>query len=163
MPITVTEASLAPLNARFERSSPEEILKFTWETFGRRAAILSSMQRAGALLCNMAEGAGLSFEVVFVDTGVLHPQTTWTRDQLAKTHRHLEVITLAPRATFEDQTRELGLLYLSKEGQEQCCELRKSEPLRQTRGRWDALVGALRRGEGGSRATVKPFSLDVEM
>lgn len=163
MSLTLTEASLAPLNARFDGSAPEEILRFVWATFGHRAAILSSMQRAGALLCHMADHAGLELEVVFVDTGVLHQQTLWTRDELSRTHPNLRVVTLSPAATFEAQTRDLGLLYLSKEGQERCCELRKSEPLLGAKGRWDALVGALRRGEGGGRSAVKPFSLDVSM
>jgi phosphoadenosine phosphosulfate reductase len=55
------------------------------------------------------------------------------------------------------------VLYLSKEGQERCCELRKSAPLRALRGRYDALVSALRPDEGGARARVQPFGLDAEM
>ncbi|MFT3773767.1 MAG: phosphoadenosine phosphosulfate reductase family protein [Minicystis sp.] len=55
------------------------------------------------------------------------------------------------------------MLYLSREGQERCCELRKTAPLLGVRGRYSALVGALRRDEGGARSVVRPFGLDPAM
>jgi phosphoadenosine phosphosulfate reductase len=137
-------ARLEKLERRLEALAPIEIVSWAHATFGPRAAILSSMQRAGTVLCHMADRAGLAFDVLFVDTGVLHAETLATRDRLAATHPHLRVKTLSPRRTFAEQTREEGLLYVSKEGQERCCELRKSAPLREVRGRYDALVAALR-------------------
>ncbi|AKT36395.1 phosphoadenylyl-sulfate reductase [Chondromyces crocatus] len=159
----ITQADLVPLNQRFEDAAPLDILRFAREVFGERAAILSSMQRAGTALCHMADRAGLDFDVLFVDTGVLHTQTLETRDALASTHRHLRIHTLHPERGFLEQTREEGLLYVTPEGQERCCDLRKTAPLRSVRGRYDALIGALRRGEGGARARVQPFALDVDM
>lgn len=154
---------LATVSSRLEGSSPFEILKWAHETFGARAAILSSMQRAGSVLCHMANHGGLSFDVVFVDTGVLHQETLQTRDELARSHRKLRVVTLSPERTFAEQTRDEGLLYLSREGQERCCDLRKSAPLRAIRGRYDALVSALRRGEGGARAKIGVLAIDEEL
>src|SRR5262249_30792098 len=106
--------------------------------------------------------AGLAFDVLFVDTGVLHTETLRTRDELARTHPRLRVVTLSPAKSFAEQTREEGLLYVSREGQERCCDLRKSAPLRAVRGRYDAFVGALRQREGGARSKVEPFGVDSE-
>lgn len=159
----VTEPSLAALNERLDRASPLEILRFAREAFGDRAAILTSMQRAGSALCHMADRAGLAFDVVFVDTGVLHPETLATRDALAASSPRLRVITLSPAQTMAAQIAERGVLYLSKEGQEACCDLRKSGPLLAARGRWDALVSPLRRDEGGARASVRPLGIDPAM
>ena len=105
----------------------------------------------------------MRFDVVFVDTGVLHQETLGTRDRLASSHGHLRIVTLSPARTFAEQTRDEGLLYLSKEGQERCCELRKSEPLASVKGQYDVLVGALRRGEGGLRDAVEVLALDPQM
>lgn len=159
----ISRVDLEDLNARFKNVDPLEVLRFTHATFGRRAAILTGMQRAGTALCYLADRAGLDFDVLFVDTGVLHQETLATRDELARTHRSLRVRTLVPERTFQQQTAEEGLLYLSREGQERCCELRKSAPLAKVRGEYDALVGALRRGEGGARSAVEPFGIDPEM
>lgn len=161
--LTLDQDALARHNERLRAASPVEVLRFVHETFGARAAILSSMQLAGTALCHVAHEAGLSFDVLFVDTGVLHRETLETRDRLAAAHPGLRVRTLSPARSFADQTRDLGVLYLSKEGQEQCCELRKSDPLRTVRGEYDALVSALRAGEGGARAKVEPLGLDPEM
>lgn len=159
----ITDDDLRALNARLDAMSPEAILAWTWQTFGRRAALLSSMQRAGTALCHMADRAGTGFDVLFVDTGVMHPETLATRDDVARAHRALPVVTLHPARSFAAQTRDEGLLYLSKEGQERCCDLRKSEPLRLVKGRYDALVSALRRDEGGARGGVPVLALDPEM
>lgn len=159
----LTRIELEALNERLEALTPVEILTWAWATFGRRAALLSSMQKAGAALCHMADGAGLGLDVVFVDTGVLHAETLATRDALARTHRRLAVVTLHPARTFAAQTRDEGVLYLTKEGQARCCDLRKSEPLRAVAGRYDALVSALRRGEGGGRAQIRALELDPEL
>jgi phosphoadenosine phosphosulfate reductase len=159
----VTGHELEPLNERLRRAGPLEIIRFAAETFGERAALLSGMQRAGTAMCHLADRAGLRFDVLFVDTGVLHAETLRTRDALAASHPHLRVITLAPGQSFAEQTAAEGLLYLSVEGQERCCALRKSAPLLGVRGRYDALLGALRRDEGDARAQVEPFGLDPEM
>lgn len=156
-------SDLASTNDALATLTPQEILRLVWESFGERAAILSSMQRAGTILCHMADRARLGMDVVFVDTGVLHPETLATRDALAATHPNLRVKTLAPPRSFLDQTREVGLLYLDKEGQERCCDLRKSEPLRAVRGQYDVLVGALRREEGGRRSVVGCVEIDDDL
>ncbi|HEX9294637.1 MAG TPA: phosphoadenylyl-sulfate reductase [Polyangiaceae bacterium] len=159
----VSRRDLESVNGRLEGKAPIEILTWVHRTFGDRAAILSSMQRAGTVLCHMADRAGLPFDVIFVDTGVLHQETLRTRDELARTHPHLRVTTLSPERTFAEQTRDEGLLYLTKEGQERCCELRKNAPLRAIAGRYQALISALRRGEGGARARIGVVEIDPEM
>jgi phosphoadenosine phosphosulfate reductase len=160
----IVDADLvARANERLAKLHPVAILARVHAAFGPKAAILSSMQRSGAILCHMAHRVGLDLDVAFVDTGVLHPETLATRDALQAAHPGLRVVTLQPAETFAAQTRRLGVLYLSKEGQEQCCDLRKSAPLRAVRGQWDALIGALSREEGGRRAAVPFLALDEEL
>jgi phosphoadenosine phosphosulfate reductase len=159
----VTDRDLAALNDRFRDAAPADVLAFVANAFGDRAAILSSMQRSDTALCHLADRARRRLDVLFVDTGVLHAETLATRDALAASCPHLRVVTLRPAQTFAEQTAELGVLYLSKEGQEQCCELRKTAPLLTQRGRYDALLSAIRRSEGGARATVQVFGVDPAM
>ncbi len=159
----VTDQDLARLNERFREAEPLAILRFVQEACRDRAAILCSMQRADTALCHLADRAGLGLDVLFVDTGVLHAETLATRDALAASHPNLRVVTRSPLRTFAEQTAELGVLYVTKEGQEQCCDLRKSAPLRPLRGRYDALLVPIRRDEGGSRKDIQAFGLDPEM
>jgi phosphoadenosine phosphosulfate reductase len=159
----ITDRDLGPLNERFHASRPHDVLRFVAESFLGRTAILSSMQKSDAALCHIADRAGHRLDVLFVDTGVLHQETLATRDALAASCPNLQVLTLRPEKSFADQTAELGVLYLTKEGQEQCCELRKTAPLLALRGRYDVLLSALRRSEGGARAKIEVFGIDPAM
>ena len=159
----VNAETIQRLNDRFAGATPVDVLRFVHATFGPRGAILSSMQRGGCVICHMAERAGLPFDVLFVDTGLLHAETHWTAAELARTHAKLKLVTLAPERSFAQQTAEDGLLYVTRDGQERCCELRKTVPLLQVKGRYDIIVNALRREEGGARSRTKTFALDPRM
>lgn len=159
----VTRRTLDPLNDRFQGGTPLDVLRFAGQVFGERAAILCSMQRACTALVHMADRAGLPFDVIFVDTGALHPETLATRDALAAAHPKMRVLTLHPAQRMAEQIAAEGVLYLTKEGQERCCDLRKTQPLLGVRGRYDALISTLRREEGGARSEVRPFGLDAQM
>jgi phosphoadenosine phosphosulfate reductase len=123
---------------------------------------LSAMQRAGSMVCHMIGQHKLEIPVLFVDTGVNFQETLDTRDRLAREYG-LKIITLTPRLTMEEQTREMGILYLTPEGQKKCCSMRKSEPLLQAKGQFDCLIGSLRRAEGGKRGNIPILSVDPEM
>jgi len=157
-----TQSDLNELNQSFEQDSPVDLLRWTKEIFGDRAAALSAMQRAGSVVCHMIGQQKIDIPVLFVDTGVNFQETLDTRDRVAKEYG-LNVITLLPEQTMEEQTLQYGILYLTPEGQKQCCSLRKSQPLLQAKGRYDCLVGSLRRAEGGRRGNIPILSIDPEM
>ncbi|MCA9059574.1 MAG: phosphoadenylyl-sulfate reductase, partial [Planctomycetaceae bacterium] len=100
--------------------------------------------------------------VLFVDTGVLFPETLQTRDELIRQYG-LEIRTLHPELTMAQQTEKHGVLYLSPEGQKQCCEMRKSEPLDAVKGEFDALIGSLRRSDGGRREGCPILAIDTRL
>lgn len=158
----LTQADLKDLNETLEAHSPQEHLKWATSVFGPRAGILSAMQKAGSVVCHMASALKLKLDVIFVDTGVMFQETLETRDRIQREYE-LPVVTLSPELTMEEQTRQRGVLYLTKEGQEECCELRKTAPLLTARGRYDCLIGSLRRSEGGQRGGVPILAVDPKM
>ncbi len=164
-PMIVSHANLAALDRRLDTLAPVEILRIASEALGPRLAILSSMQRAGTVLCHMADSLRRAepIDVLFVDTGVLHQETLATRDALVRVSPNLRVLTLHPAMSFAEQTRARGVLYLTKEGQEACCDLRKSKPLEAVRGSYQVFISALRRSEGGKRGKVPLVAHDPAM
>lgn len=158
----LSQARLMPLNQSFEERTPEELLRWAKETFGNRVAAISAMQQSGNVVCHMIHRLGLDIPVLFVDTGVMFQETLETRDRLASEY-NLNIRTLHPERTMAEQTSELGVLYLSVDGQKQCCHLRKVEPLLKLRGEYDALIGSLRRVDGGKRGDCPLVAIDVEM
>ncbi len=158
----LTQEDLKPLNAAFEDCPPEDLLRWAKATFGSRLAALSAMQKAGSVVCHMLHSCQLDIPVLFVDTGVMFAETLNTRDRLAREYG-LNIVTLHPELTMDQQTEKHGVLYLSPDGQKDCCRMRKIEPLRSARGRYDGLIGSLRRAEGGRRGDVPILSVDPEM
>lgn len=158
----LTQADLNDLNHLFEERTPLELLQWTKTTFGTRAAMISAMQQAGSVLCHMAYAAGLGLEVLFVDTGVMFQETLDTRDRLIRDYG-LKITSLQPDLTMEEQTRKYGVLYLNSLGQEKCCDMRKNQPLQKVAGKYDALIGGLRRGDGEKRSKVPILAIDPKM
>jgi phosphoadenosine phosphosulfate reductase len=158
----LTQADLADLNETFEERTPQELLAWAKETFGDRVATISAMQEAGCVVCHMLHTASVDIPVVFVDTGVMFQETLDTRDRIASEYG-LRVVTLQPEQSMAAQTTEHGVLYLTAEGQQQCCHMRKVEPLMKVSDKYDALIGSLRRSEGGRRESCPILSVDTEI
>ena len=158
----LTQNDLQALNTAFEERSPEELLRWAKTMFGNRLAALSAMQKAGSAVCHMLHAYRLDIPVLFVDTGVSFPETLATRDRFIREYG-LNVVTLVPKTTMDEQTRQFGVLYLTADGQKQCCQMRKIEPLQAVRGEYDGLIGSLRRAEGGRRGNVPILAIDPGM
>jgi phosphoadenosine phosphosulfate reductase len=157
----LSQADLVDLNQTFEARTPQELIQWASQIFGDRIATISAMQMSGTVVCHMIHSTGSSIPVLFVDTGVMFQETLDTRDRVIKEYG-LNVISLHPELTMEEQTKKHGVLYLTPEGQEQCCHARKVEPLAKVAGQYDALIGSLRRSDGGKRAVCPILSVDVE-
>ncbi len=158
----LSQADLIELNRTFDDRTPAELLQWAKSIFGDRVAALTSMQESGNVICHMLHSIPIDMPLVFVDTGVLFQETLDTRDRLAAAYG-LDIRTLKPKLTMEEQTEKYGVLYLSPDGQKQCCEMRKSEPLDAVKGEFDALIGSLRRADGGRREGCPILAVDTRL
>lgn len=159
---TLTQRQLNQRAKSFEDRTPDELLRWAGETFGNRLAAISAMQQSGSVVAHMISRLKLDIPILFVDTGVMFQETLETRDRIAAEYG-LSVRTLKPALTMEEQIQQRGVLYLSAEGQKECCHLRKVEPLLGVKGQYDALIGSLRRADGGRRGGSPILAIDVEM
>ncbi len=158
----LTQADLINLNKTFEERTPQELIQWTKEVFGERAAAISAMQRAGSTVCHMLHAMQIEMRVLFVDTGVLFTETLQTRDRMRERYG-LDIVTLTPKLTMREQTEKFGVLYMDPEGQKKCCDMRKTEPLLELADQYDALIGSLRRSDGGPRAQCPILAVDPRM
>ncbi len=158
----LTQADLVDLNRAFEERTPQELIRWSQAIFGKRLAALSSMQLAGNIIAHMLAQLKANIEILFVDTGVLFAETLETRDRIQKEYG-VNIVTLEPKLTMAEQTRQMGVLYLSVDGQQKCCHMRKVEPMLAIKDRYDCLIGSLRRSDGGKRAACPILAVDPEM
>ncbi|MFE9093434.1 phosphoadenylyl-sulfate reductase [Streptomyces sp. NPDC007264] len=139
-----------------EDASALEILQWAAGTFGSRFCVTSSME--DAVVAHLASRAMPGVGVVFLDTGYHFPETIGTRDAVEAV-MDVEVITLTPRQTVEEQDAEYGPR-LHDRDPDLCCRLRKVLPLEEGLRDYDAWATGLRRDEAPTRAATPVVGWD---
>lgn len=124
---------------------------------GKRDVCLTcSFQAEDVLLTRLAIELDSELPILFLDTGYHFKETYAYRDQIAS-RWHLNLINLLPQATVAEQELEHGLLYRS--APDQCCKLRKVEPLFAAVAEYRVWLTGLRREQAKSRAALEESAL----
>jgi phosophoadenylyl-sulfate reductase (thioredoxin) len=141
----------------FESAPLEEILRWTWETYGAKAAIGTSFQGAGLVVIDTSVRNGFRFPVFTIDTGLLFPETLDLKAKLEKRFG-IEIESLNPEQTVEEQAAEHGP-ELWKRYPDLCCTMRKVIPLQQKLKTLDVWITGLRRQQSSTRQQTKILEL----
>ncbi|MDQ6850380.1 MAG: phosphoadenosine phosphosulfate reductase family protein, partial [Actinomycetota bacterium] len=107
-------------------ASATEILGWADEQFDGDWCVTSSM--ADTVVAHLASRVRAGVDVVFLDTGYHFAETIGTRDAVAAT-LPVTVRTIMPRQSVEQQDASFGVR-LYERNPDQCCALRKVNPLR---------------------------------
>jgi phosphoadenosine phosphosulfate reductase len=116
------------------------------------ACLTCSFQAEDVLLTKLALELNPAIPILFLDTGYHFAETYQYRDQIAKDWK-LNLINLLPEKTVPEQEAQYGLLYQS--APDQCCKLRKVEPLFKAVGGYQVWLTGLRREQAKSRAALE--------
>ncbi|HEY6846005.1 MAG TPA: phosphoadenosine phosphosulfate reductase family protein, partial [Terracidiphilus sp.] len=110
---------------------------------GAQAVCLTcSFQAEDVLLTKLAIELDANLPILFLDTGYHFAETYAYRDRIASEWQ-LNLINLLPDKTVPEQEAKQGLLYQS--APDQCCKLRKVEPLFKAVGGYQVWLTGLRR------------------
>jgi phosphoadenosine phosphosulfate reductase len=130
------------------------------EVTGRSDVCLTcSFQAEDVLLTKLAITLNPIIPILFLDTGYHFRETYAYRDRIAA-EWNLNLINLLPEKTVPEQEAAFGLLYQS--APDQCCKLRKVEPLFKAVANYRVWLTGLRREQAKSRAALEesaPFTL----
>jgi phosphoadenosine phosphosulfate reductase len=120
---------------------------------GAQAVCLTcSFQAEDVLLTKLAIELDANLPILFLDTGYHFAETYAYRDRIASEWQ-LNLINLLPDKTVPEQEAEQGLLYQS--APDQCCKLRKVEPLFKAVGGYQVWLTGLRREQARSRTALE--------
>jgi phosphoadenosine phosphosulfate reductase len=120
---------------------------------GKRDACLTcSFQAEDVLLTKLAIELDPRIPILFLDTGYHFAETYAYRDGMAH-EWNLNLINLLPEKTVAEQEVEHGLLYQS--APDQCCKLRKVEPLFKAVAEYRVWLTGLRREQARSRTALE--------
>lgn len=140
---------LAEVSRSFESKPAGAVIEWAADRFGDRLVLAASFQ--DCVLIDLMAKAAPEVEVVFLDTQYHFAETLWFVEQVRAKY-DLELTVMRPKATLDD---------LWHSDPDQCCRVRKVEPLeRALRGKAAWMTG-LRRDEATSRATTPIVTFDV--
>jgi phosphoadenosine phosphosulfate reductase len=115
-----------------------------------------SFQAEDVLLTRLVIALDPAIPILFLDTGYHFRETYEYRDRIANEWK-LNLINLLPGKTVAEQEAEHGLLYQS--APDQCCKLRKVEPLFKAVAGYRVWLTGLRREQAKSRAALEEEAL----
>ncbi len=145
--------------ARLERSTPQEILQWAVDDYGKDLTLSVSFGGAeGMVLLDMLSRITDRVRVFTLDTGFLFEETVRFREEAMKKYPlPLEVVT--PGLSVEEQVQRYGPeLYSCKP--DLCCQVRKIEPQRRFLRDYGAWVTGIRRDQTSQRASTPVVVLD---
>jgi phosphoadenosine phosphosulfate reductase len=143
-----------------EGLSPGEIVALAIDKYSPHIGIAFSGAE-DVVLIDMAAKAGRPFRVFCLDTGRLHAETYEFLERV-RIHYDINLEVLAPRPeSVQDLVRRKGLFSFYRDGHQECCQIRKVEPLRRALAGLAAWVTGQRRDQSRmTRSSVPVAELD---
>jgi phosphoadenosine phosphosulfate reductase len=137
---------------------PEAILAWTFSTYGENVALATGMGVEGMALLDIAHRINPGVKVFTGDTELLFPETYDLIDRVEARYG-IKIERLYSELTPRDQERAYGTALWASDP-DQCCNLRKVEPLRRKLSTLDAWVTAIRRDQTSARAGIRKVDWD---
>jgi phosphoadenosine phosphosulfate reductase len=146
-----TEPQLRHLNRLFRDRSPQALLNWATTYFGQKIVLTCSFGGAsGMVLLDMVARLGRATPVIFLDTGLLFPETYALAEAAARRYGvRIERRTAA--LTLEEQDRQEGARLYARDP-DRCCGIRKVAPLAEVLRPYRAWISGIRRDQSASRA-----------
>jgi phosphoadenosine phosphosulfate reductase len=119
-------------------------------------SLTCSFQAEDVLLTKLALELDPQIPVLFLETGYHFRETYEYRDQIARDW-NLNLTNLLPKKTVAEQEAEFGLLH--QIAPDQCCKLRKVEPLFEAVGNYRVWLTGLRREQAKSRTALEESAM----
>lgn len=157
-----TNVDVAALAAELEPLSARRMLARAWQLFAADEIAISFSGAEDVLLIELACDAlkPLKPRVFSLDTGRLHPET-YRFFATVERHYDLRIEYCFPQApAVEAMVRHKGLFSFYDDGHQECCGIRKVEPLRRHLSGLRAWVTGQRRDQSNTRNEVPVFERD---
>ncbi|MEK6786825.1 MAG: phosphoadenylyl-sulfate reductase [Nitrospirota bacterium] len=142
-------------SASFETKLPQNVLAAAIERYGQKMVLACSFGAEDVVLVDMVHRIDPSAPLFYLDTDFLFPETYATRDRIIERYqlKPAQVIQVKSLLTPQQQAESHGdALWASHP--DQCCQLRKVEPLTRVLKGYDAWITGIRRDQAPSRANA---------
>jgi phosphoadenosine phosphosulfate reductase len=154
----VMKNEVKTLQIAAETWNPERVLRWAFDKFGNVVAISSAFGVEGMAVIDIASRVRKDFRVFTLDTEFLFPETYNLMDQVERRYG-IAIERVYPLISAEEQERVHGQALWTRNPDE-CCDLRKVEPLRRKLGELRAWITSIRRDQTAERASAGKIEWD---
>lgn len=156
----MTKLDISVLQTELAGKSPRVILKKALQTFDNIAISFSGAE--DVVLIDMALAIRKDIQVFSLDTGRLHPETYRFIEKVRK-HYQIDIELLTPdRNVLDAFVKSKGLFSFYEDGHQECCGIRKVEPLKRKLAQVDAWITGQRKDQSlDTRQNLPEVQLDT--
>jgi len=154
----VLKEEVGKLQIAAEAWRPERVLEWAFDTFGEGVAISSAFGAEGMALIDITSRVRHNFRLFTLDTEFLFSETYNLMDQVEQTYG-VTIERVYPLNSPAEQERVHGPA-LWQRNPDQCCNLRKVEPLRRKLSELQAWITSIRRDQTATRAGAGKIEWD---
>ena len=150
-------------SASFETKQPRDVLTAVIARYGK-IVLACSFGAEDVVLVDMVHRINPLVPLFYLDTDFLFPETYATRDRIIERYqlKPAQVIQVKSLLTPQKQAAEYGdALWASNP--DQCCQLRKVEPLTRVLRGYDAWITGIRRDQAPFRANAGLIEWDQKL
>ncbi|HDZ09831.1 phosphoadenylyl-sulfate reductase [Pseudohongiella sp.] len=154
----ISAQNIVEINEQFNRMEPKEILQQVLADIPNVVVSFSGAEDVALVV--MAWKLKKNIKVFTLDTGRLHAQTYQFIDRVRQDYG-LDLDFLYPdTAAIQALTGRKGLFSFYQDGHEECCSIRKTEPLRRQLATVDAWITGQRKDQSPTRTDVALAQVD---
>ncbi len=158
--VILESGRIAEMATLWEELEPREIVAAALDLFGDRITIASSFGLEDVALIHMATSVAKGpIDVFCLDTEVLFPETYALMNRFSESYA-IRLRRVVPEFSLAQQIERYGEELWARDP-DQCCKLRKVEPLGRALQGYDAWVTGLRRAQGPTRQNAKAVEPDA--
>ena len=143
-----------------DKAPPGDVLDWALRRFAGWAMVATTQfGMEGCALIDMLARRTERFTVIYLDTHFLFSETYELRDRLAKRYPNITIENRGTDLTPDQQVTEYGD-QLWVRNPDQCCQLRKVEPMTGALRGVDVWITGLRRSQSAARGSIVPVAWD---
>ncbi|MEO7719282.1 MAG: phosphoadenylyl-sulfate reductase [Capsulimonas sp.] len=145
-----TEEQLPEISAEMENKTPQEILRWGWETYGDKLTMATAFGAEGCAIIAMLADITKDIYLFNLNTGYQFPETLATRDRLIEKYGIPIHLVGAVQSVPEMEAEHGGPIYGTNP--DLCCHIRKVVPLSSALHGFESWISAIRRDQTPERA-----------
>lgn len=135
------------------------VLEWTYEHYGKSVVYACSFGIEGIVLIDLLTKVQPEATIVFLDTGVHFKETYETIEKVKEKYPGITIHMRKPELTIQEQAETYGDK-LWERNPNQCCQIRKLDPLKETLSKGNAWISGLRRDQSPTRSGVEFINKD---